>query len=143
MRLGNRTGDISAAIQTYVEEQGFNVVREYTGHGVGQKMHESPQVPNYGVPGQGVPLRPGMTIALEPMVLAGSPETKVLKDQWTVSSADGHLTAHFEHTVAVTEQGPWILTTLDETLAGPKCFRYNEYFAGRHESIAKERELPS
>lgn len=110
MRVGNRTGDISAAIQHYVESNGFHVTREYTGHGVGQQMHEGPQVPNYGTPGRGVVLRPGMTIALEPMVLVGTPRTRVLPDQWTVVSADGSLTAHFEHTVAVTESGPWILT---------------------------------
>lgn len=110
MRPGNRTGDVSAAIQRYVESNGFHVTREYTGHGVGQQMHEGPQVPNYGTPGRGVVLRPGMTIALEPMVLVGTPRTRVLPDQWTVVSADGSLTAHFEHTVAVTEADPWILT---------------------------------
>jgi methionyl aminopeptidase len=110
MRPGNRTGDVSAAIQRYVESNGLYVTREYTGHGVGQQMHEGPQVPNYGTPGRGVVLRPGMTIALEPMVLVGTPRTRVLPDQWTVVSADGSLTAHFEHTVAVTEDGPWILT---------------------------------
>ena len=110
MRPGNRTGDVSAAIQRYVESNGFHVTREYTGHGVGQQMHEGPQVPNYGTPGRGVVLRPGMTIALEPMVLVGTPRTRVLSDQWTVVSADGSLTAHFEHSVAVTEADPWILT---------------------------------
>jgi methionyl aminopeptidase len=110
MHSGNRTGDISAAIQQYVESNGFHVTREYTGHGVGQQMHEGPQVPNYGTPGRGVVLRPGMTIALEPMVLVGTPRTRVLPDQWTVVSADGSPTAHFEHTVAVTEADPWILT---------------------------------
>lgn len=110
MRPGNRTGDVSAAIQRYVESNGLHVTREYTGHGVGQQMHEGPQVPNYGTPGRGVVLRPGMTIALEPMVLVGTPRTRVLPDQWTVVSADGSLTAHFEHTVAVTEDEPWILT---------------------------------
>lgn len=110
MRAGNRTGDISAAIQRYVESNSFHVTREYTGHGVGQQMHEGPQVPNYGTPGRGVVLRPGMTIALEPMVLVGTPRTRVLADQWTVVSADGSLTAHFEHSVAVTEADPWILT---------------------------------
>jgi methionyl aminopeptidase len=110
MRPGNRTGDISAAIRRYVESSGFHVTREYTGHGVGQQMHEGPQVPNYGTPGRGVVLRPGMTIALEPMVLVGTQHTRVLPDQWTVVSADGSLTAHFEHSVAVTEAEPWILT---------------------------------
>lgn len=112
MVAGNTTGDIGAAIQKYVEGQGFQVVREYTGHGVGRHMHEAPQVPNYGTPGQGIPLRAGMTIALEPMVLMGTPYTKVLANQWTVSSRDDSLTAHFEHTIAVTESGPEILTTL-------------------------------
>jgi methionyl aminopeptidase len=110
MRVGNRTGDISAAIQQFVEGNGLHVVREYTGHGVGRSMHEGPQVPNYGTPGTGVPLRPGMTIALEPMVLIGTHRTRVLSDQWTVVSADGSLTAHQEHSVAVTEGDPLVLT---------------------------------
>ncbi len=112
MRKGNRTGDVSAAIQEYVESRGFQVTREYTGHGVGRQMHEGPQVPNIGVAGSGLLLRPGITIALEPMVLAGTYETRVLPDKWTVVSADGSLTAHFEHTVAVTEGDPLILTVL-------------------------------
>jgi methionyl aminopeptidase len=110
MRAGNKTGDVSAAIQQYVEAQGFHVVREYTGHGVGRNMHEGPQVPNYGTPGTGVLLRPGMTIALEPMVLVGTHRTRVLSNQWTVVSADGSLTAHQEHSVAVTEGDPLVLT---------------------------------
>ncbi len=112
MRSGNRTGDISAAVQEIVEKNGFHVTREYTGHGVGRNMHEGPQVPNYGEPHKGVLLRPGMTIALEPMVLVGTPRTRVLADKWTVVSADGSLTAHYEHSVAVTEADPWILTEL-------------------------------
>ena len=111
MVAGNHLGDISAAIQDYAESRGFFVTREYTGHGVGRAMHEGPQVPNYGTPGRGLELRVGMTIALEPMVLVGTAATRVLPDQWTVSSADGSLTAHFEHTIAVTENGPLILTT--------------------------------
>jgi methionyl aminopeptidase len=110
MCVGNRTGDVSAAIQNYVESRGFYVTREYTGHGVGRQMHEGPQVPNYGKPGTGMPLKAGMTIALEPMVLVGTAETQVLPDQWTVVSADGSLTAHFEHSVAVTEGKPLLLT---------------------------------
>ena len=110
MRVGNRTGDVSAAIQKYVESHGFHVTREYTGHGVGRQMHEGPQVPNYGRPGTGMPLKAGMTIAIEPMVLVGTAETRVLPDQWTVVSADGSLTAHFEHSIAVTEGEPLILT---------------------------------
>jgi methionyl aminopeptidase len=112
MRPGKRAGDVSAAIQNYVESRGFYVTREYTGHGVGREMHEGPQVPNYGTPGTGMALRPGMTIAIEPMVLVGTDETRVLPDQWTVVSADGSLTAHFEHSVAVTEGDPLILTVL-------------------------------
>ena len=112
MRKGKRTGDVSAAIQKYVENHGLHVTREYTGHGVGKDMHEGPQVPNYGAKGTGLVLRPGITIALEPMVLIGTRETRVLPDKWTVVSADGSLTAHFEHTVAVTEGEPLILTVL-------------------------------
>jgi len=112
MRSGNRTGDISEAIQKFVEGNGFHVTREYTGHGVGRQMHEGPQVPNYGIAGTGVLLRPGMVIALEPMVLVGTHKTKVSKDKWTVVSMDGSLTAHFEHSVAVTEGDPLILTVL-------------------------------
>jgi methionyl aminopeptidase len=112
MRPGNHTGDVSAAIQRHVEKNGFHVTRVYTGHGVGREMHEGPQVPNYGSPGKGILLRPGITIALEPMVLVGTPRTKVRSDKWTVVSADGTLTAHSEHSVAVTENGPMILTLL-------------------------------
>jgi methionyl aminopeptidase len=110
MRAGNRTGDVSSAIQRYVEPRSFNVPREYTGHGVGRKMHEGPQVPNYGTSGRGPVLRVGMTIALEPMLLAGTYKTRVMPDEWTVVSADGALTAHFEHSVAVTDSEPLILT---------------------------------
>ena len=110
MCVGNRTGDVSAAIQQYVESRGYYVTREYTGHGVGRQMHEGPQVPNYGKPGTGLPLKAGMTIAIEPMVLVGTAETRVLPDEWTVVSADGSLTAHFEHSVAVTEGEPLLLT---------------------------------
>ncbi len=110
MRPGNRTGDVSHAIQQHVETKGFSVVREYTGHGVGRSMWEQPQVPNYGMPGRGPRLRPGMTIALEPMVNQGAPGTRVLTDQWTVATADRKLCAHFEHTIAVTRNGPVILT---------------------------------
>jgi len=107
---GNRVGDVSAAVQAHVESHGFNVPLEYSGHGVGRQMHEGPQVPNYGVAGKGLLLGPGLTIALEPMVLMGRAQTKVMPDQWTVSSADGKLTAHYEHSVAVTESEPLILT---------------------------------
>ncbi len=110
MRVGNRTGDVSAAIQNFVESRGYYLTREYTGHGVGKQMHEGPQVPNYGKPGTGMPLKAGMTIAIEPMVLIGTAETRVLPDKWTVVSADGSLTAHFEHSIAVTEGDPLLLT---------------------------------
>jgi methionyl aminopeptidase len=110
MRVGFRTGDISAAMQNYVESRGLHVTREYTSHGVGREMHEGPMVPNFGSAGSGMPLRPGMTIAIEPMVLIGTHETRVLRDKWTVISADKSLTAHFEHSVAVTEGDPLLLT---------------------------------
>ena len=110
MRVGFRTGDISAAMQNYVESRGLHVTREYTSHGVGRDMHEGPMVPNFGTAGSGMPLRPGMTIAIEPMVLIGTHETRILRDKWTVISADKSLTAHFEHSVAVTEGDPLLLT---------------------------------
>jgi methionyl aminopeptidase len=112
MQPGNTTGDIGYAVQTFVEGHGFFITRTYTGHGVGRKMHEGPQVPNYGKPGRGMRLREGMTIALEPMVLVGTSNTTVKDDEWTVASADGSLTAHYEHTVAITANGPEILTKL-------------------------------
>jgi methionyl aminopeptidase len=112
-QAGNWTADISKAIQRYAESQGFSVVREYTGHGIGRQMHEDPQIPNYFEPRMGrVRLRPGMTFALEPMLNAGSWQTRVLDDNWTVVTADGKRSAHFEHTVAVTKNGPEILTRL-------------------------------
>jgi methionyl aminopeptidase len=107
---GNRIGDIGAAIQKYVESQGFSVVREYVGHAIGLAMHEEPQVPNYGLPNTGPKLREGMVFAVEPMVNVGDPATKVLKDGWSVVTADGKLSAHFEHTIAITDNGPEILT---------------------------------
>jgi len=110
MRVGKFTGDVSAAMQRHAEARGLHVTREYTSHGVGRQMHEAPMVPNFGEPGTGMPLRPGMTIAIEPMVLVGTDRTRVLRDQWTVISADKSLTAHFEHSVAVTEGEPLILT---------------------------------
>jgi len=111
-RVGNRTGDMSAALQGYVESHQLNVVREYTSHGVGRELHEGPNVPNVGKAGKGPKLRPGMTIAIEPMVLAGNYKTKVLPDEWTVVAKDGKLTAHFEHTIVVTDGEPEILTKL-------------------------------
>lgn len=109
---GNRVGDISAAIQRYVEGQGYNVVRGYGGHGVGRSMHEDPHIPNYGAAHRGPKLRPGMTFAIEPMVLQGKKDVITLEDHWTVVAKDGKLTAHCEHTIAVTENGPEILTLL-------------------------------
>jgi methionyl aminopeptidase len=109
-RAGNRIGDIGAAVQTYAEARGYGVVREYVGHGVGRFLHEDPQVPNYGEPGKGQLLRPGMCIAIEPMLNLGDWHTRILKDQWTVVTADGSLSAHFEHTIAITENGPKVLT---------------------------------
>ncbi|MFQ5575865.1 MAG: type I methionyl aminopeptidase [Anaerolineae bacterium] len=111
-QIGNRSGDISAAIQAYVEAHQFSVVKEYTGHGVGRNMHEDPQVPNYGKKRRGMPLKKGMTIALEPMVNMGSPKTRVLGDNWTVVTQDGQLSAHFEHTIVILNGEPEILTRL-------------------------------
>jgi methionyl aminopeptidase len=110
-RVGNHLFDISAAIQEVVEKNGFSVVRQFVGHGIGKSLHEDPQVPNYGERGKGPLLESGMTFALEPMVNAGGWEVEVLSDGWTVVTADGSLSAHFEHTVAVTDKGPWILTS--------------------------------
>jgi methionyl aminopeptidase len=109
-RAGNRLSDISHAVQNWVEQNGYSVVREFVGHGIGTKMHEDLQLPNYGPPGQGPRLQPGLTVAIEPMVNAGGPDARVLKDNWTAVTADGSYSAHFEHTVAVTDNGPWILT---------------------------------
>ena len=108
----NRIGDIGAAVQKYVEARSYSVVRNYVGHGVGAKLHEDPSVPNYGTSGRGIKLLPGMTIAIEPMVNEGTQHTRVLGDKWTVVTADGKLSAHFEHTVAITPDGPKILTQL-------------------------------
>ncbi|MBQ7048742.1 MAG: type I methionyl aminopeptidase [Clostridia bacterium] len=107
-----RLGDISAAVQEWAEANGFSVVREYVGHGVGRDLHEDPSIPNYGTAGRGVRLRSGMTIAIEPMINVGVYEVKVLPDKWTVVTADGKLSAHYENTVAVTDNGPVILTAL-------------------------------
>jgi len=109
-RVGNRLGDVSHAIQRVAEEAGFSVVREYVGHGIGAQMHEDPAIPNFGSPGKGPELLSGMALALEPMVNAGTWQTEQLNDGWTVVTKDRRLSAHFEHTVAVTDNGPWILT---------------------------------
>ena len=110
VRPGNRLSDISAAVQGWVEKNGFSVVREFVGHGIGTKMHEEPQLPNYGEPGQGPRLLEGMVLAIEPMVNSGGPGVRVLEDKWTAVTTDGSDSAHFEHTVAVTSNGPWVLT---------------------------------
>lgn len=107
---GGRVGDIGAAVQRYVEVRGYSVVRQFVGHGVGTNLHEDPSVPNFGTPGRGPRLLPGMTIAIEPMINAGTHEVKVLGDGWTTVTCDGGLSAHFEHTVAITRDGPVILT---------------------------------
>lgn len=111
-RDGKRLSDIGHAIQTVVEGGGYHVVREYVGHGIGRRMHEEPQIPNYGPPGKGPRLRNGMTLAIEPMVQVGTHETRTLSDDWTVVSTDKSLAAHFEHTVAITPDGPMIMTVL-------------------------------
>lgn len=110
---GNRIGDIGHTVQKYVEARSYSVVRDFVGHGVGAKLHEDPSVPNYGTPGHGVLLRPGMVIAIEPMVNQGTHRVRVLSDKWTTVTADGKLSAHFEHTVAITSGGPVILTLPD------------------------------
>ena len=109
---GGRIGDIGSTIQRYCEERGFSVVREFTGHGVGKQMHEDPSVPNFGTPGRGVRLLPGMTIAIEPMINMGGAGIRQLPDGWTIKTKDGSLSAHFEHTIAITADGPVILTKI-------------------------------
>lgn len=110
---GNRIGDVGSAVQRYVESRGYSVVREYVGHGVGARLHEDPSVPNFGTPGRGVRLLPGMTLAIEPMINEGTHKVRTLADGWTVLTQDGKLSAHFEHTVAITPDGPVILTIAD------------------------------
>ena len=117
-RVGNRLSDIGHTIQSYVEENGFSVVRDFVGHGIGRQLHEDPQVPNYGRPGQGSRLQFGMVLAIEPMVNVGGPQVKVLDDQWTAVTKDGSLSAHFEHTVAIQPEGPpMILTMVQERVS--------------------------
>lgn len=111
-RVGARLGDISSTIQEYAESRGYGVVREYTGHGIGREMHEEPQIPNFGLAGQGPVLKKGMTLALEPMLNVGDWRTRVSENHWTVSTVDGSLSAHFEHTIAITSNGPEVLTAL-------------------------------
>jgi methionyl aminopeptidase len=123
MKRGRRLGDIGAAVQAHAEAHGFGVVRELVGHGVGRAMHEEPQVPNYGEPGTGLELRAGLVLAIEPMITQGGPKVRILEDGWTVVTADGKLAAHFEHTIAVTEDGPQILTLRDYA-EDPEIERY-------------------
>ena len=111
-RAGGRIGDISHAVQEYVEARGYSVVRQFVGHGVGTSLHEAPEVPNFGTAGRGIRLLPGMTLAIEPMVNLGKPGVRVLPDGWTVLTQDGSLSAHFEHTIAITADGPQIMTVL-------------------------------
>ena len=113
VRKGSRISDIGHAVQTVAESEGFHVVREYVGHGIGTAMHEEPQVPNYGDPGRGLKLKVGHVLAVEPMVNVGTTRTKLFEDGWTVLTLDGRLSAHFEHTIAVTEHGPEVLTVSD------------------------------
>ncbi len=113
-RAGNHVQDISAAVQRTTEEAGFSVVRSLVGHGIGRSMHEEPQVPNFGEPGHGPLLQPGMTLAIEPMINAGGPDVWMADDRWSISTNDGSLSAHFEHTVAVTDNGPVVLTTAED-----------------------------
>jgi methionyl aminopeptidase len=108
--VGNRLQDIGWAVQSYVEDLGYSVVRTFVGHGIGREMHEDPPVPNYGSPGRGIRLKPGLVLAIEPMVNAGQPEVRTLDDHWTAVTCDGRLSAHFEHSVAITEKGPWVLS---------------------------------
>lgn len=110
MRVGSRISDIGHAVQSYVESQGFSVVRDFVGHGIGTALHEEPQVPNYGEPGRGPRLQPGLVLAIEPMVNVGRHFVRILSDNWTVVTVDGSHSAHFEYSVAVTEDGPWILS---------------------------------
>ena len=107
---GGRLGDIGAAVQQYVEKRGYSVVRQFVGHGIGTKLHEAPEVPNFGTQGRGIRLMPGMTLAIEPMINIGGPDVKVMPDGWTVLTKDGSLSAHFEHTIVITPEGPQIMT---------------------------------
>ena len=118
-RVGSRLGDLGHAVQSHAESRGYSVVRQFVGHGTGRQMHEDPQVPNYGKPGTDKRLKPGLVIAVEPMVNAGAPEVEVLDDDWTAVTKDRSMSAHFEHTIAVTEQGPWVLTRPSSTPGNP------------------------
>jgi methionyl aminopeptidase len=124
MQKGNRLSDIGHAVQRHAESSGYGVVRALVGHGVGTKMHEEPQVPNWGAPGRGIALKPGLVLAIEPMITEGTYEVATLKDGWTVVTADGKLAAHFEHTIALTEEGPRILTLREHDFMELDVARY-------------------
>lgn len=123
VRVGGRLSDIGHAVQQWVEAHGFSIVREFVGHGIGEALHEEPQIPNYGPAGRGPRLEAGMVLAIEPMVAMGKPQTKVLSDGWTAVTRDGSLAAHFEHTVAVTDRGPLVLTVRNGAPAGVAAAR--------------------
>ncbi len=116
---GNRLGDVGHAVQSYAESRGYSVVRQFVGHGTGRQMHEDPQVPNFGDAGSGKRMKSGLVIAVEPMVNAGTPEVEVLDDDWTAVTKDRSMSAHFEHTIAVTDDGPWVLTRPSSTPGNP------------------------
>ena len=118
-RIGQRLGDIGAAIQSHAESHGYSVVRQFVGHGTGRQMHEDPQVPNFGKPNDGKRIKSGLVIAVEPMVNAGAPDVEVLDDNWTAVTKDRSMSAHFEHTIAITEEGPWVLTRPSSTPGKP------------------------
>jgi methionyl aminopeptidase len=120
-KIGGRLSDIGHAVQAWVEAHGFSIVREFVGHGIGERLHEEPQIPNYGQPGRGPKLMAGMVLAIEPMVAMGKPDTRVLADGWTAVTRDGSLAAHFEHTVALTTDGPVVLTTAPPTTAAVRA----------------------
>ena len=113
MQAGNRVGDVSQAVQKSVEQAGFSIVRQFVGHGIGRELHEPPQVPNFGPGGRGPRLRPGMVLAIEPMVNMGSENVKMLEDEWTAVTEDGEISAHFEHTVLISDNGPEVLTSVE------------------------------
>jgi methionyl aminopeptidase len=117
-KIGNRIGDVGAAVQNYAESKGYSVVRQFVGHGIGRAMHENPPVPNAGPPGEGKRLKRGLVIAVEPMVNAGAPEVEVLEDKWTAVTKDHSMSAHFEHTIAILDEGPWVLTRRSSTKPG-------------------------
>ncbi len=118
-RVGNRLGDIGHTVQSYAESRGFSVVRQFVGHGTGRMMHEDPQVPNFGAAGTGKRMKSGLVIAVEPMVNAGTPDVEVLSDEWTAVTKDRAMSAHFEHTIAITDEGPWVLTRPTSTPGNP------------------------